>query len=175
MNSYESLLTRVRQVRRRWRAQVLIRGMALFFASAIALLVLGVWGADLFGFKPSAVWFMRFLTGGIALFIAWYFLYLPLRLRVTDVKIAQFIEEKYPQLEDRLVAAIEYGKPSAAPSGMIDLLIKDALNKTARVDFSIFLNRKRLAAFGGIGLGSFLLLFAEQGVGITSLPLLARN
>ncbi len=160
MNSYESLLARIRQVRRRWRSQILLRGISLFFASTVALLVLGVWGADLFGFKQPAVWFMRFLTGGTILFIAWYFLYIPLRRRVSDVKIAQFVEEKYPQLEDRLVAAVEFGEKRASSSGMIDLLIKDALSKTARVDFSAFLNRKRLATFGIIGLGSFLFLFA---------------
>ncbi len=160
MNSYESLLARIRQVRRRWRSQVLVRGISLFFASIIALLVLGVWGADLFGFKQPALWLVRFLTGGAALFIAWYFLYVPLRMRVSDVTIAQYIEEKYPQLEDRLVAAVEYGEQRTSSSGMIDLLIKDALNKTARVDFSVFLNRKRLAAFGLLGLGSFLVLFA---------------
>jgi hypothetical protein len=160
MNSYESLLSRVRQVRRRWRSQVLVKGVSLFLVSAIALLILGVWGADLFGFKPAAVWVMRFLTGGMVLFVAWYFLYIPLRPRVSDVQVAQFIEERYPQLEDRLVTAIEHGSQQAAPSGMIDLLIRDALDKTRRVDFSIFLNRKRLAFFGMAGIAAFLVLFA---------------
>ena len=59
MNSYESLRERIRMVRRRWRTQILIRGVSLFLASSIALLVLGVWGADLFGFKPFALWSMR--------------------------------------------------------------------------------------------------------------------
>jgi hypothetical protein len=158
MTSYENLLARIRHVRRQWRSQVLVKGISLFLASTIALLVLGVWGADLFGFKQPAIWAMRFLTGGAALFVAWYFLYIPLRMRVSDVMIAQFIEEKYPQLEDRLVAAVEFGEKRVSSFGMIDLLIEDALNKTARVDFSIFLNRKRLAAFGILGFGSLLFL-----------------
>jgi hypothetical protein len=160
MNSYENLVARVRQVRRRWRFQVLVRGISLFLASTIALLVLGVWGADLFGFRSYAVWSMRFLTGGTVLFVAWYFLYMPLRGRISDVQVAQFIEEKYPHLEDRLVTAIEYGEQRTSSSGMIDLLIKDAFEKASRVDFSVFLNRKRLTAFGTIGLAAFLLLFA---------------
>jgi hypothetical protein len=160
MNSYESLLSKVRQVRRRWRSQVLIRGISLFLASAIALLVLGVWGADLFGFRQAAIWAMRFVTGGTVLFVAWYFLYMPLRTRISDVQVAQFIEERYPQLEDRLVTAIEYGSQTTEPSGMIDLLIHDALEETRRVDLSIFLNRKRLASWGMLGLGAFFALFA---------------
>jgi hypothetical protein len=160
MGSYERLLARVRQVRTRWRSQVLVRGVAIFLAASIAILVLGVWGADLFGFKPAAVWFLRFLTGGAVLFVAWYFLYLPLHARVSDVTIAQYIEEQYPQLEDRLVTAIEYGRQKSSASSMIDLLIQDALNQASRVDFSVFLNRQRLAAFGTLGFGSSLIFFA---------------
>jgi len=155
MTSYESLLARIRQVRRRWRPHVLVKGISLFLASAIGLLVLGVWGADLFGFRPAAVWVMRLLAGGTVLFVGWYFLYVPLRARVRDVQIAQYIEEKYPQLEDRLVTAVEYGGQSTASSGMIDLLIKDALDKTSRVDLSIFLSRRRLLSFGSLGIAAF--------------------
>ena len=133
MNPYESLLVRVRQVRKRWRSQVLVKGISLFLVSAIALLILGVWGADLFGFKPAAVWAMRLLTGATVVFGAWYFLYVPLRSRISNVQIAQYIEENYTQLEDRLVTAVEYGAPDAKASGMIDLLIKDALDKTRHV------------------------------------------
>jgi hypothetical protein len=170
MSSYESLLTRVQQVRNRWRSQVLVKGISLFLASAIALLILGVWGADLFGFKPAAVWIMRLLTGATVLFVGWYFLFLPLRLRITNVQIAQYIEEKYPQLEDRLVTAMEYGSGDAKASGMIDLLIRDALDKTRHIDFSIFLNRKRLLSFGVLGVAAFLALFALLSWGPSFFP-----
>jgi hypothetical protein len=157
---YERLLARVRRVRTRWRAQVLVKGLSLFLVSAIALLVFGVWGADLFGFTPAAVWSIRVLTGAAVLFIAWYFLYVPLRVRVSDVQIAQFIEERYPQLEDRLVTAIEYGGHRTESAGMIDLVIKDALDKSKRVDFSVFLNRRRLTSFGVLGIAAGLALVA---------------
>ncbi len=159
MTSYESLLAQVRQVRRRWRTQVLVKGLSLFLVSAVALLVLGVWGADLFGFKPAAVWTVRIVAGSSILFIAWYFFCLPLRARVSDVQIARFIEERYPQLEDRLVAAIEYGPQATKSSGIIDLLIRDALEKSRRIDFSVFLNRRRLAFSGLLGIAACACLF----------------
>jgi hypothetical protein len=170
MDSYNSLLSRIKLVRRRWRSQVLVKGISLFLASAIALLVLGVWGADLFGFRPGAVWGMRLSTGGIVMFVAWYFLYMPLRARLSDLQIAQYIEERYPQLEDRLVAAVEYGKGETASSGLIDLLIRDALDKTSRVDFSVFLKRKRLAYFGLLGVSAFFALFALLSWGPSFFP-----
>ena len=40
----------------------------------------------------------------------------------------------------------------------ISLLIEDALDKTCRLDFSVFVNRKRLAYFGLLGVGAFLAL-----------------
>ena len=61
MNSMKSLLSRIRIVRRRWRMQQIAKGVALFLAATIALLILGVWGADLFGFTAPAVWAMRLL------------------------------------------------------------------------------------------------------------------
>jgi hypothetical protein len=170
MNAYESLLTKVQQVRRRWRSEVLVKGISLFVASAIVLLVLGVWGADLFGFRLHAVWAVRLFAGCAILFAGWYFLYLPNRIRITDVQIAQYIEEKYPQLEDRLVTAVEYGVNASSSSGVIELLIKDALGKTALIDLSIFLNPGRLISFGMLGLAALLILFGLLNWGPSFFP-----
>jgi hypothetical protein len=170
MQSYEKLLARVRRVRRQWRTQVLVRGVSLFLVSTVVLLALGVWGADLFGFKPAAVWIIRVLASITVIFVAWCFIYRAFRSRASDVQIAQFIEERYPKLEDRLIAAIEYGQKSSGSSGLMDLLIKDALDKTSRVDFSVFHNRARIASFGMLGLGVLVALFALLAWGPSFFP-----
>jgi hypothetical protein len=157
-------------VRARRRAQVLAKGISLFLASAIVLLVLGVWGADLFGFEPAAVWSVRTLAGSAVFLVAWYFLCLPLRARVTDVQIAQFVEERYPQLEDRLVTAVEFGGQKKESAGMIDLLISDALEKSCRLDLSIFLNRRRFASFVALGIAACLALMALLNWGPAFFP-----
>src|SRR3974377_1369651 len=130
MSSYQNLLARVKLVRRRWRMQTMVKGLSLFLASTIALLVLGVWGADLFGFRPAAVWLMRLVTSLAVLFVGFRFLLVPLRPRITEVQRAQFSEEPSPQLEDRRVSAVEFGDKRDSSSGMLDLLIRDALEKT---------------------------------------------
>ncbi|MGA2264695.1 MAG: DUF4175 family protein, partial [Acidobacteriota bacterium] len=158
MNSYQSLLSRIRVVRRRWRVQRVAKGLALFLVAAIALLLLGIWGADLFGFKPAAVWAMRLLTGGAAAYTAFRFFILPLRRRITDIQIAQYVEERYPHLEDRLITAVEFGEGKTISPGMLDLLIKDAMEKTGRVDLSVFLDRRRMAIYSAVGVGTFVLL-----------------
>lgn len=160
MSSYQMLLSRVRLVRSRWRAQMLAKGIALFLACSAAMLILGVWGADLFGFRPAAVGLTRIVAGAAVVFVAVYFLYLPLRRRITDIQIAQFVEEHFPQLQDRLVTAVEFGQETAVSSGMLDLLIRDALDKTNRVDLSIFIKRKKLAVYGSLGAAAFIALMA---------------
>jgi hypothetical protein len=160
MNSYENLLSRVRRVRRQWRTQVLIRSISLFLVSAVALLSLGVWSADLFGFKPVAVWIIRVIASAAVLFVGWRFVCTAFRSHVSDVQIAQFIEERYPKLEDRLVTAVEYGEKKSGSTGLIDLLIKDAVDKTSRVDLSVFRNSLRLVSYGMLSVGVLLALFA---------------
>jgi hypothetical protein len=147
MNEHEGLLARIRFVRHRWRLQNLVKGVAILSVLTGVLLILGIWGADLFGFTPASVWIIRILTAGVILFVATRFVYSPLRRNISDIQVAQFIEERYPKLEDRLVAAVEYGG-SAGESGMVDLVIRDALDKSDRVDFSVFAHRKKLIAYG---------------------------
>jgi hypothetical protein len=160
MNSYEGLLSRIRMVRRRWRMQKLVKGVALFLIAAIALLILGIWGANLLGFKSGAVWAMRFVTAGATVYVALRFFVAPFRRRISDIQIAQYIEERYPDLEDRLVTAVEFGEGKGIAPGMLDLLIKDAMEKTSRIDFSVFVNRKRLTVYGAAGVLTFLILIA---------------
>src|SRR5437867_4204797 len=170
MQTFKNLEVRIREVRRKWRAQVLIKGVSLFLASSICVLVLGVWGADLFGFKPAAVWIMRLITGSAVLYVGVRFLYFPLRKRVSDVQVAQYIEERYPRLEDRLVTAVEFGHGSRISPGMLDLLIKDALDKMSRVDFSVFVDRRRLLTYGGIAGLALISLIALLSWGPSFFP-----
>ncbi len=139
---------------------MLLRGISFCMLTVIGLLILGVWGADLFGFRPFALWFVRLAAGGLILFATFRFLYLPLRHRVTDIQIAQFVEERYPQLEDRLVSAVEFGHEARLESGLVDLLIRDALDKTSRLDLSVFADGRRALAYGSLGVASFLALLA---------------
>ncbi len=170
MDRYSSLLSRVRQVRRKWRLQMAVKGLSLFLTFAIALLLFGVWGADLFGFRPTAVWAFRALTVAAMLLVVARFLYFPVRRRISDLQIAQFIEERYPQLEDRLVSAVEFGQDPRMSPGMLNLLITDSLDKTSRLDLSVFLNRKRLLSYGILGAGAFAVLLVLLNWGPSFFP-----
>ncbi len=160
MNSYEKLLSQIRLVRRRWRTQMLVKGISLFVACGIALLILGVWGAGFFGFKAAAVWLMRMIAAAGIVYAAVHFLLLPMRRRITDVQIAQYVEEHYPQLQDSLVTAVEFGHGASGTSGILDLLIRDALARSNRLDFSVFARGKQIAVYGLPGAAAFVLLLS---------------
>jgi len=168
MSSYQLLLARVRLVRSRWRMQMLAKGASLFLACGIVLLILSVWGAGFFGFRAAAIWFTRIVAAAGIVYAAVHFLYQPLRRRVTEVQIAQYVEEQFPELQDRLVSAVEFGRGASDSSGMLDLLIRDALDKTNRVDFSVFRRSRRIAAFGSLGTAACvsLLLLLAWGPGV---------
>ncbi len=165
MSTYKMLLSRVRLVRGRWRRQMLLKGISLCVLAAVGLLVLGVWGAGLFGFRPAALWAVRSAAAAVIAFAVFRFLFLPLRRRVTDVQIAQFVEERYPQLEDRLVSAVEFGHEQGLQSGMVDLLIRDALDKTNRLDLSVFTEGKRTLAYVATGAAGLFVLLALMSRG----------
>ena len=170
MSSFQQLIVRVRSVRRKWRIQVLVRGLAIFLACTVALLVLGVWGADLFGFQPAAVWSMRILIGGAIAFVVLRFLYAPLRRRISDLQVAQYIEEHHPQLEDRLVSAVEFGDGARVSPGMLDLLIRDVLSQMTRMEFAGFINLRRVASYGLLGTGALLALLVLLAWGPSFFP-----
>ena len=120
--------------------------MAILSALAAGLLILGVRGADIFGFTPTAIWIARLATGCAILYAALRFVYFPLRRRISDVQVAQFIEERFPQLEDRLITAVEYGG-SAPRVGLIGLVTRDALDQSDRIDFSLFEDRRKVLSY----------------------------
>jgi len=170
MSPYEDLLSRVRQVRRKRRTLAFVKGIAILMSSLAVILLAGVWLAHFSGFRSPAVWVIRVCTAGAVFAVAWRFLFAPLRRSMSDVQIAQFIEERYPHLQDRLVTAIEYGGRKSEASGMIDLLIQDALDSCRRVDVSVFMNRDRLISFGVLGTAGCLALLSFFTLGPSFFP-----
>ncbi len=162
-------MARIRFVRRGWQIRTLAKGMAILSALAAGLLILGVWGAGIFGFTPAAIWIARLATGCAVLFAASRFLYFPLSRRISDVQVAQFIEERFPQMEDRLITAVEYGE-SAEDCGLIGLVTRDALEKSDGFDFSVFEDRQKVISYCAVTALAILALISLVVWGPPVLP-----
>ena len=119
-------------VRRRWTTARGTRAVARVFAVG-ALLLLVVLGADRFlapaDLAMAALALIAFATA--AVFAGWTLW--PLRRRPSDRQIARYIEERCPELEDRLASAAAIAQTDR-PSAFHELMLGDAAARARAVD-----------------------------------------
>jgi hypothetical protein len=152
----------LRAARRRRRLKVALRGAAACLGAGAAVLLLTGWGAHRYGQSGGAL--VAWRLGALAAFAAAVYVSLlrPLARRVSDVRLARFIEERAPGTEDRLVTAVELDAEGRAPDisrALVERLRSDADAAAAGVDLDRVYDRRALAAYGAAALAS-LLLFA---------------
>lgn len=165
----------VTKVRRRWMWHTIFRcartaavSCAVVLAAATALVSL---------LAPSSVAGLAAVSSAVVVVLlaaigraVW-----PLTRRPTDVQVARFIEERCPQLEDRLATAVECAPKAGTPAGMLaDLLYRDAASRAAGLDLDRTVSRRMLVRSGSLALASTLVLagvmaaFGPQLVGRVS-------
>lgn len=105
----DELIRIIRQVRRRWRLKNALRGAAITLAAGAAVLLASAWGIERLGFSPGAIVALRvmLLVAVVALLIR--FVLVPLFRRVSDERVALYIEEHEPSLQATVVSALEAG------------------------------------------------------------------
>ena len=152
-------------VRRRWMAARLMRAVAgLVAALCLGLLVVLI--VDLV-LVPSDI--PMLLLAGSALAATTAFavrLLWPLRERPTDRRVARFVEERCPELEDRVASATELGE-TRTPSVFQDPVIADAAETLRRVDLGRVVTSVHLrgAALRGVLATAVLAVILTLGIG----------
>ena len=149
----------VTAVRRRWMWHTIFRcartgavSCAVVLAAAAALVSL---------LAPSSVAALAGMSSAVAvaLLAATGRALWPLTRRPTDVQVARFIEERCPQLEDRLATAVECAPKAGTPTGILtDLLYHDAASRAAGLDLDHTVSRRTLVRSGSLAVASTLLL-----------------
>src|SRR5437870_12015792 len=175
MEHYDSIRRLIDTVRRRWLRLRAFR--ATVRAALVAAVLLGVtlvavrWMAGHPGvLAGSAVAALAAAIGAAAWSLA------PLlRRRPSDARVARFIEERAPELEDRLVSAVDvvgkrthgYGTQSSARSAFDDLAVADAARRAARVDADAVVpvagvRRSGFQAAGAVALVAIILFAGRE-------------
>src|SRR5690242_8884320 len=105
------------EVRRRWRLAITARGLALACVAALVLTILAVLWANAWRFSPNVVLFSRAVLWIAILLVLAIYLVRPLLQRLSDARLARFIEEKNPHLRDRLVTAVDLADNQQTDAG----------------------------------------------------------
>ncbi|MDQ3253286.1 MAG: hypothetical protein M3R15_05160, partial [Acidobacteriota bacterium] len=146
-------------VRRRRQMLLTLRGVAICLVVAAVVLLTAGWLADRYRHSEGMLLPLRLsalLILGVALAL---FLIKPLMKRISDTQLARLIEERFPNLHDRLVTAVEFsGEGQHRASGaIVNRLRLDADRAAADVNLDAVIARRRVAAYGGAALGCLLM------------------
>src|SRR5687767_3146461 len=120
------LINVIRQVRRRWRMKVALRGALLVVVLTIAVFLVSARALEAARFTPEAIFafrlgFLAVMAGLIA-----FMLVRPLVRRVSDGQVAMYLEEHEPSLQAAIISALEAGRETSTPlsQGLVRKLVE---------------------------------------------------
>ena len=163
-SSLAEIVALLRPVRRRWMAARAMRGVAR--AACATLLVLTVVLAVDFLLAPSDL-VMAVLAASLAAasaaFTAWTLW--PLRHGPSDRQVARYIEERCPELQDRLASAVDPSQTSSPFGGRV---LDDAARRSRGVDLDRVVAARvvRRAVAGGLGATAALAVLLVAGADV---------
>ncbi|HZT82574.1 MAG TPA: hypothetical protein VFA26_20260, partial [Gemmataceae bacterium] len=159
----ETLRKRLAALRRRLRLVVACRGggwlLTVLLATTAAVFLLD-WSLHLPGLV-RAVYLVGMLGG--AGFIAYRYLFLPLREKADDLTLALRVEERYPHLNDCLASTVQFLEGPAGPGdspAMRRAAVRQALSRAQGCDFARVIDSRGVLAAGLCAAVSFLALAA---------------
>jgi hypothetical protein len=149
---YEPIRRLLALVRARYRAMTMCHAIVRAALAASAVVGLSVAAASLASLATATPWALA-AVGGVALLtavaaVAWGLM--PLRHKPSDARIARFIEERVPALDDRLVTAVDVmqSRPSQASPILTAPLVADMARRAADVDVNEIVPGEQLRRSG---------------------------
>lgn len=140
----------IRSVRRRWRFRLLIQGAAVVLAGGLVVVWLSSFGIDRLRFEPGAVLGFRIVAYLLILALVAWFLLRPLLRRVTDERVALYLEEHEPSLEATVLTGVQAGESTlggtdgSPPGALLGQVVTEAVLRSRRVEGGRRVERRRL-------------------------------
>ena len=132
-DSDSDLIDIIRQVRRRWRMKLALRGAASWRRSRWSCSWLAASASSRRGSAPGAIVAFRILLPAALLVLIGLFLVRPLLRRVTDEQVALYLEEHEPSLQAAIISAVEASRMRpGTPSALVQAAGRAAVEKCAR-------------------------------------------
>ena len=150
---YAELQARILDARRVWKRSLFWTGFAIVLTGIIAVFT-GEAIVDWLMPLPSSVRIVLLTVGAVVTcYLLYKYLIQPLRASLTLRDIALNVERNHPNLEDRLVSAIEFGnRESTDPieAHMLQRLLEDTTQRTESIDFKATIDHSRTRKHVGI-------------------------
>lgn len=169
------LLNIVRQVRRRWRMKIAMRGATAVLGIGAVLLLAAAFGLQWVRFAPAFIIGFRVALVLAFLIVAGLFVVRPLLRRVSDEQVALYLEEHEPRLEAAIISAVEHAKAEGTGSTLISddsrspalvaRLVESAIEKCTTTRAPLQVERKMLARYGAGAAAVVALALVTFGVG----------
>jgi hypothetical protein len=159
--SYDELRRVIHDVRLRWRLKVALRGAAVVLVTGLVAFGAAAYAMDHFRYEPWAVSSFRIFAWVALLALAARFLVVPLWGRITDARVALYLEEHEPSLQAAVLSAVGLAPQAERPEvsrALVERLIADAILKCQTIDYGRPVERaglRRASALlaGAAGLG----------------------
>jgi len=124
------LLEVVRQVRRRWRLKLALRGAVGFLLAGVLAIIAIAYTLEALKFTPQSIFWFRIITGLVLGTAAAWFFARPLSRKVTDEQVALYLEEHEPSLDSSILSAMEAsGAPADWSPELMQRLIENAIER----------------------------------------------
>ncbi len=145
---HEELISVIRQVRRRWRMKLALRGAVGVLGLGLLVLLAGAFGLEAARFDAGAIVAFRILAIVAFLGLAALLLVRPLLRQVSDEQVALYLEEHEPSLQAEIVSAVEAGRSgAAAESVLVGRLVASAIEKCRTIDDGRRLERRPMRRY----------------------------
>jgi len=127
-SQHQQLQNKIRRVRSHWKRLILLSGLAKIILSTLFIFGFALFLDRLFVLNQT-VRFLLLCSGAIAFVVILFAVIIkPLMKVPSEIVLARYLEEKHPQLEDRLVTAVELGgsDTSIISKKLLEKLLEDA-------------------------------------------------
>ena len=142
---FSLIMKEVDAVRRRLKQIKVIRGLALFLGILLPVWVLSTITVDHWNYTQHILTLSRIVSLVVLFPLFAYFLLRPLFEQIDEQKVARYIEERHPELKDRLVSVVEFGRNETGEdfsNPFFPLLLRDALKSCQMIKTRSLFSRR---------------------------------
>ena len=146
------LLDVIRQVRRRWRMKLALRGAVGVAALGLLVFLVSARALEAARFTPQAIITFRIVLAAVIAGLVAYLLVRPLLRRVRDEQVAMYLEEHEPTLQASIISAIEAARDSSTPhsQALVRKLVEEAIQKARAIQYGKRVEQRPVRRYAAI-------------------------